>query len=66
MYQLYHFSDKTPTETVDFIINILQQLPIKKLVVETNSIGNIYLDLLKKKNKSKKYTYPSSTLYHYK
>lgn len=49
MYQLYHFSDKTPTETVDFIINILQQLPIKKLVVETNSIGNIYLDLLKKK-----------------
>ena len=49
MYQLYHFSDKTPTETVDFIINILQQLPIKKLIVETNSIGNIYLDLLKKK-----------------
>ena len=49
MYQLYHFSDKTPTDTVDFVVNILKQLPIKKLIVETNSIGNIYLDLLKKK-----------------
>lgn len=49
MYQLYHFSDKSPSETIDFIINILQEIPIKKLVVETNSIGNIYLDLLKKK-----------------
>lgn len=49
MYQLYHFADKTPTETVEFIVNILKQIPLKKLVVETNSIGNIYLDLLKKR-----------------
>lgn len=49
MYQLYHFNDKSPTETVDFIVNILKQLPIKKLVIEKNSIGTIFLDLLKKK-----------------
>lgn len=49
MYQLYHFNDKSPTETIDFIVNILKQFPIKKLVIEKNSIGSIYLDLLKKK-----------------
>ena len=49
MYQLFHFNDQSPTETISFIINILKQLPIKKLVVEKNSIGAIYLDLLKKK-----------------
>ena len=49
MYQVIHFNDKDSNDTVDFIINLLKSLPIKKLVIETNSIGKTFFDLLKKK-----------------
>lgn len=48
MVYLWHFNDKDSTETINFIINILKNNPIKKCCVETNSLGTVYKDLLKK------------------
>lgn len=45
---LWHFNDKDSTETINFIINVLKTNPIKKCCVETNSLGTVYKDLLKK------------------
>jgi hypothetical protein len=48
MVYLWHFNDKDSTETINFIINILKTNPIKKCCIETNSLGTVYKDLLKK------------------
>lgn len=48
MVYLWHFNDKDSTETINFIINVLKTNPIKKCCVETNSLGTVYKDLLKK------------------
>lgn len=48
MAYLWHFSDKDATQTVDFIINLFKTLTVKKVCLEVNSIGKVYLDLLKK------------------
>lgn len=49
MYKMFRFNDKTPSETIDFIIKVLQDYPIKKAVFEKNSIGAVYLSELRKK-----------------
>ena len=45
--KLFHFNDKTAQETVEFIANVIQEFGVVKLVVEKNSIGDIYYQLLK-------------------
>lgn len=49
MYKMFRFNDKTPSETIDYIINVLKEYPIKKAVFESNSIGTVYLSELRKK-----------------
>lgn len=48
MVYLHHFNDKDSIQTVDYIINLLKSLNIKKICLETNSIGKVYLDMLKR------------------
>lgn len=48
MVAMHRFNDKTPLDTISFIMNILKEGAIKKIVVENNSIGKIYLDMLRK------------------
>ena len=49
MCKLIHFNDKSPTETVSFLLNTLEGLPqIKRVGIETNSIGKVYLDQLRR------------------
>ena len=43
------FSDKDTNQTIDYIINKIVEYGVSKVVVETNSMGKIYIDLLKKK-----------------
>lgn len=43
-----YFNDKDETETIEHIVDIIQKMGIKKAVVERNSIGAIYLSLLRK------------------
>ena len=43
------FSDKDTNQTIDYIINKIVEYNVSKVVVETNSMGRIYIDLLKKK-----------------
>lgn len=49
MYKMFRFNNKTPSETIDYIINVLKEYPIKKAVFEKNSIGAVYLSELRKK-----------------
>ena len=51
---LWHFNDKDATETINFIINVLKTNPIKKCCIETNSLGSVYKDLLKREIASNK------------
>lgn len=48
MVYLWHFNDKDTTETINFITNIIQQYHITKAVLEINSMGKTYKDLLKR------------------
>lgn len=50
---LFRYKDKTPTETVDLIVKLLKEHNVRKLVVESNSIGEVYLDMLKRKVSAK-------------
>ena len=43
------FSDKDTNQTIDYIINKIVEYGVSKVVVETNSMGRIFIDLLKKK-----------------
>lgn len=43
------FSDKDTNQTIDYIINKIIEYGVSKVVVETNSMGRIYIDLLKRK-----------------
>lgn len=45
---LFHFNDKDSTETINFIVNVLKTNPIAKCCIETNSLGTVYRDLLKR------------------
>lgn len=48
MIGLYHFSDKDETETIDFILALIRQYKPLKVMVETNSIGQVFYGLLDK------------------
>ena len=43
------FSDKEVMETIDYIIQKIREYDVKKVVVEVNSMGATYVNLLKKK-----------------
>ena len=43
------FSDKDTNQTIDYIVNKIVEYGVSKVVVETNSMGRIYIDLLKRK-----------------
>ena len=43
------FSDKEVTETIDYIIKKIKEYDVKKVVVEVNSMGATYVNLLKKR-----------------
>lgn len=45
---LRYWNDLDETQTIIRIVNILAENKVKKVVVETNSIGSIYLGLLRK------------------
>lgn len=46
--RLYHWNDLDETATVQAVVQAIREYDIRKLVVETNSIGAVYLGLLKK------------------
>ena len=43
------FSDKDTNQTIDYIVDKIVEYGVSKVVVETNSMGRIYIDLLKRK-----------------
>ena len=43
------FSDKEVMETIDYIIQKIREYDVKKVVVEVNSMGATYVNILKKK-----------------
>ena len=45
----YAFNDLEPLQTIDFIIDKLITFNVKKVVLESNSIGKTYISLLKRK-----------------
>ena len=46
---VFYFNDKDVMQTIDFIVTKLKEYGVKKCVCETNSIGNTYLNLLKRR-----------------
>lgn len=52
MVFIKYFNDKTPTEQVDLLTNILTEYQgfIKIVQVEQNSIGSVFYDMLVRKN----------------
>lgn len=53
MVFIEYFNDKTPTEQIDHITRLINQYEPIKITVESNSIGNIYLDMLQKRVKQR-------------
>lgn len=45
---LYFFDDKDPQQTIDYIMQLVDEYQPKKVTVEQNSIGKIYGDMLRK------------------
>lgn len=50
------FSDKDANQTIEELLKFADKFNTTKIVVEQNSIGNVFFDLLKKKAKGKPYT----------
>jgi hypothetical protein len=46
--RIYHWNDLDETTTINRIVAALKENQVRKVVVETNSIGSVYLGLLKK------------------
>lgn len=53
---LYFFDDKDPTETIDYIVKLVDEYHPKKVTVEKNSIGDVLGKLLRKALINKKET----------
>lgn len=52
MVDIHYTNKMKPSERVDWLSNIINSYNgVQKIFAETNSIGNIYIDLLKKKSK---------------
>ena len=45
---LYAFNDKNPQETIDYIVQLVDEYKPKKITVEQNSIGKVYGPMLRK------------------
>lgn len=45
---LFHFNDKDATETIEYILQLILLYKPKQILVEKNSIGQVFYDLLKK------------------
>lgn len=45
---LYYFDDKDPQETIDYIMELVEEYRPKKVTVEKNSIGDVFGKLLRK------------------
>lgn len=43
------FADKEPLEMIEYIVRQIREYSVKKVVVETNSMGAVYINLLKRK-----------------
>ena len=54
MVRLWHFNDKDETQTVTFIVNLINEFKPLKCQVETNSIGQVFYGLLDKAIKAEK------------
>lgn len=52
MIYLEHFNDKDANSTIDRVIDLLRKYKPIKLVVELNSIGKVFYDLLQKRMRS--------------
>lgn len=52
MIYLEHFNDKDANSTIDRVIELLRKFKPIKLVVELNSIGKVFYDLLQKRMRS--------------
>ena len=50
---LFHFSDKDATETIEYIVKLIEQYKPVRILVEKNSIGQVFYDLLKREIKNK-------------
>lgn len=46
--RLYHWNDLDETTTIQRLVEALRENKVRKVVVETNSIGGVYLGLLRK------------------
>lgn len=53
MIFIKHVNDKSPTEQVDYIAKLIEEYKPIKVTVESNSIGEVYYDLLQKKTNVK-------------
>lgn len=47
--KVWNFTDKDTMQTVDFIVDVIQTYGISKAVLEANSMGRTYINLIKKK-----------------
>lgn len=47
--KVFYFNDKDVMQTIDFIVSKLKEYGVKKCVCESNSIGNTYLNILKRR-----------------
>ena len=47
--KVWSFTDKDAMQTVDFIVDVIQTYGVTKAVLEANSMGRTYINLIKKK-----------------
>lgn len=47
--KIWNFTDKDASQTVDFIVDVIKTYGITKAVLEANSMGRTYINLIKKK-----------------
>lgn len=53
MVFIKYFNDVTPTEQINRIVTLIEKYNPIKITVESNSIGNVYFDMLQKKVKQR-------------
>lgn len=53
MVFIKYFNDKTPSDQIDCIVGLIEKYQPIKVTVESNSIGNIYFDMLQKRVKQR-------------
>ena len=51
----FNFNDKDERETIDFICDVIKEYNVTKILAETNSMGAVYVNLLRKQIGTKNY-----------